>query len=61
MNIKTMDKKTFSAVFMATFLSSYAAKHYDANIKPQMFTFPIEDAAELAQTAWDKIQEILTL
>jgi len=56
-----MDKKTFSAVFMATFLSSYAAKHYDANIKPQMFTFPIEDAAELAQTAWDKIQEILTL
>lgn len=59
-----MEKKTFIAFYMATFLAAYTAQNYDMNClagnPPKDHHQPIEDAATLAGEAWTKLQAFMT-
>jgi len=55
-----MDEKTFKAQFIATFLASWCAAHYDEycmrDMHGQLEKPPVEDAAFLAGTAWTEVK-----
>jgi hypothetical protein len=59
-----ISKQAFIQNYMTVFLASYAAANYDMNCLggkgAEEYNQPIEDAALLAETAWTKLQEIMT-
>ena len=56
-----MSETEFKSKFIATFLASWVADHYDVACATgrhdQLYHFPIEDAADLANAAWEKFRD----
>ena len=57
----TQNKESFQKQFIVQFLATYAAINYERQCLEgwSSFTFPVEDAEQLATDAWVKVVQTL--